>query len=87
MFCEEVAMNFSRFKPRNLGTIFALTLNPEDGLDYTHNLRAKIYNYFLEKDLLVRPIGNVLYTVPPYCIEKDDLSRLHQSILGFLESL
>ena len=33
----------------------------------------KIKNFFLEKGLLLRPLGNVLYIMPPYCILKNEL--------------
>ena len=84
-FTEEVKADFPHLIPRNLGTIAAMTLSPQDGLDYTHPDRALIYRYFLERDLLVRPIGNVLYLVPPYCSEESDLKNLYSEILKFLE--
>jgi adenosylmethionine-8-amino-7-oxononanoate aminotransferase len=84
-FCQKVEESFPHLNPRQLGTIFALTLSPQDGLDYTHPNRSLIYQYFLDKDLLVRPIGNVLYLVPPYCASESDMDRLHSEIITFLE--
>jgi len=86
-FFDQLKAQFSHFLPRITGTVVAVTLQPQDGLDYTHAIRKKIYNYFINKDLLVRPIGNVLYIVPPYCIEIQDLEGLHESIIEFLETL
>jgi adenosylmethionine-8-amino-7-oxononanoate aminotransferase len=86
-FYEKLKRLFPHFLPRVTGTVVAITLNPNDGLDYTHKSRGLIYSYFIERDLLVRPIGNVLYIVPPYCIEIQDLQNLHNSIIEFLESI
>jgi adenosylmethionine-8-amino-7-oxononanoate aminotransferase len=84
-FTEKVKERFPRLNPRTLGTIFALTLSPQDGLDYTHPNRQLIYHYFLERNLLVRPIGNVLYLVPPYCVEREEMENLYLEIWEFLE--
>lgn len=86
-FYEKLKRLFPHFLPRVTGTVVAITLNPNDGVDYTHKSRGLIYSYFIERDLLVRPIGNVLYIVPPYCIEIQDLQNLHNSIIEFLESI
>jgi adenosylmethionine-8-amino-7-oxononanoate aminotransferase len=84
-FAKDLNTKFSLLAPRHLGTIFAITLSPEDGLDYTHNRRKQIYQYFIEKDLLVRPIGNVLYLAPPYCITLEELKNLQSEVRQFLE--
>jgi adenosylmethionine-8-amino-7-oxononanoate aminotransferase len=86
LFFQTLQGRFPQFLPRNLGTVLALTLRPNDGLDYTHSIRKRIYEYFIERNLLVRPIGNVLYLVPPYCIEIEDLVNLQKEVLLFLES-
>ena len=33
-----------------------------------------------ERDLLLRPLGNTAYAMPPYCIEEADLARVHQAL-------
>jgi len=86
-FAEKVNHFFPKVSARCVGTIFALTLQKEDGLDYTHPIRQKIYSYFMERDLLIRPIGNVLYLAPPYCIEMDELKRVHLEVMAFLQSI
>ena len=86
-FFHKLKAEFPLFLPRHLGTVVAITLQPQDGLDYTHSIRSKIYDHFMAQDLLVRPIGNVLYLVPPYCIELKDLKDLHNKIFDFLIEL
>ncbi|HPI11113.1 MAG TPA: adenosylmethionine--8-amino-7-oxononanoate aminotransferase BioA, partial [Catalimonadaceae bacterium] len=87
IFAREVDRRFPKVEARNLGTIFALTLKSDEGLDYTHPLRQRIYSWFLEKDILLRPIGNVMYMVPPYCMESHELENVHSAILEFLEEI
>lgn len=83
---EKIREHFPQTNPRILGTIVALSLEEEGGLSYTHPLRKVIYTYFIERDLLLRPIGNVLYVVPPMCISTEDLHRIYDEIVSFLRS-
>src|SRR5262245_12205152 len=57
---------------RMLGTIAAIEIRADDP-GYLSNLRARLYPHFLEKGILLRPLGNVIYTVPPYAISAVDL--------------
>jgi adenosylmethionine-8-amino-7-oxononanoate aminotransferase len=34
----------------------------------------------LNRDVLLRPLGNVIYILPPYCIEAQDLHRAYDVI-------
>ena len=47
----------------------------------------QIYGFFLEKGCLIRPLGNVLYLNPPYCISEEELDKLHVVLLDFLDSI
>lgn len=69
---------------RSLGTILAIEIRSAQKTEYTNTLREKIYSYFLNKDILLRPLGNVIYLVPPYVITKDDLRKIYQTIREFL---
>jgi adenosylmethionine-8-amino-7-oxononanoate aminotransferase len=35
--------------------------------------------------VLVRPLGNTIYLMPPYCIEEADLDRIYDAIEEVLE--
>ena len=47
----------------------------------------KIKNFFLEKGLLLRPLGNVLYIMPPYCILKNELKYAYKIIYEALKKI
>ena len=71
--------------PRVLGTIFAFELNTERDTSYFNEARHHLYPYFIEKGLLLRPLGNVIYLIPPYIISNEDLSYIYKKILNFLK--
>ncbi len=64
---------------RTKGTIFALDIkDTTDG--YLSGLGPLLYNYFLKNDILLRPIGNTVYILPPYCINESELERIYERI-------
>lgn len=72
---------------RSRGTILALELNTAEGTSYFNTIRLKAYNYFISKGVLMRPLGNIIYVMPPYCISTDDLNYIYDSIQEFLKTL
>jgi adenosylmethionine-8-amino-7-oxononanoate aminotransferase len=52
---------------------------------YFNNLRDDLYNFFLDKGILLRPLGNILYVMPPYCISSEELSYVYLKIEEALE--
>ena len=64
---------------RMLGTIAAIELRADDA-GYLSNLRTRLYPFFLELGILLRPLGNVVYTVPPYVISTRDLHYVYDVI-------
>jgi adenosylmethionine---8-amino-7-oxononanoate aminotransferase len=72
---------------RVLGTVFALDIKTQTNDGYFNSIRNKIYAYFLERGILLRPLGNVLYLVPPYCITNSELDYIYQNISNFLDEL
>lgn len=65
--------------PRMLGTILAIEVGDADGT-YLSELGPSLLRFFQERDLLLRPLGNTLYVMPPYCMPEGDLARLHAAI-------
>ena len=63
---------------RNRGTILALELKSPEGTSYLNQLGKKVSAFFLQKGIIVRPLGNVLYFIPPYCINKPQLDQLEK---------
>ena len=50
-------------------------------------MRPKLYQFFLERGVLLRPLGNVVYVLPPYVVEPEDLHRVYDVITEAVEAL
>lgn len=66
--------------PRQLGTIAALDLKAGDAAGYLNTLAPRLMSFFRERDVLLRPLGNTVYVMPPYCITPDQLARVWDAI-------
>jgi adenosylmethionine-8-amino-7-oxononanoate aminotransferase len=65
--------------PRAVGTIAAVDLNVANA-GYLADIGLALRAFFLERGLLVRPLGNVLYLMPPYCVTEPELDRLYDAM-------
>src|SRR5207244_2697905 len=61
---------------RHIGAIGALELQVEDA-GYLSQVRPRLYEYFLQQGVLLRPLGNVVYVLPPYCITEQELNGVY----------
>lgn len=71
---------------RQIGTIGAIELVAEDP-GYLSAMRPKLYSFFLERGVLLRPLGNVVYVLPPLVIEPNQLHRVYDVIGEAIETL
>ncbi len=69
---------------RNLGTILALEINTEEHTHYLNAASESIASYFLKYHIIVRPLGNIVYLIPPYCITESELESVYRVIENFL---
>ena len=70
---------------RVLGVIFALEIKTESAASYYGNLRNKLYNFFIENGVILRPVGNIVYILPPYVITDEQLEKVYQVVESALE--
>jgi adenosylmethionine-8-amino-7-oxononanoate aminotransferase len=66
------------------GTIIAFELNTEEHSHYLNTASQTITEFFLKRGILIRPLGNVFYIIPPYVITNEELSYIYSSIEEFL---
>ncbi|QKG69994.1 adenosylmethionine--8-amino-7-oxononanoate transaminase [Erythrobacter mangrovi] len=64
---------------RQCGTIAALELGSAEGA-YLSDLGPRLLRRFRERDLLLRPLGNTVYVMPPFCIDDSDLAQIWGAI-------
>ncbi len=70
--------------PRILGTILALDFKTPDA-GYLSGMASQLYSFMLARGFLLRPLGNTVYILPPYCITTQELEGLYDSLEIFLD--
>lgn len=70
---------------RCLGTILALEIGTSGQTSYFNKVRDKIYQYAMNRGILIRPLGNVVYVMPPYVITDEQLDTIYDCLQGILE--
>ena len=70
---------------RVLGVIFALEIQTESTASYYGSLRNKLYNFFIENGIILRPVGNIVYILPPYIITDEQLQKVYEVVEKALE--
>src|SRR5229473_1063301 len=71
---------------RHIGTVAAIELKVPDA-GYLSSLRPRLYEFYLNRGVLLRPLGNIVYILPPYVITPDQLNFVYDVIrdsLGLL---
>jgi adenosylmethionine-8-amino-7-oxononanoate aminotransferase len=71
---------------RHIGAVGAIELKASDP-GYFSTLKPRLYKFFLDKGVLLRPLGNVIYVLPPYVITQQELDHVYDVIEEALESL
>ena len=78
----DASENVSAFgNMRSRGTILAFDFVSPAGTSYFNPLRDRLYDHFIERGVLLRPLGNTLYILPPYCITNDELDIVYDAIM------
>lgn len=65
---------------RHKGTILALELDTTTQTSYFNEARSFLYPLFIEQGVLLRPLGNTIYILPPYCITIEELAFVYSAI-------
>ncbi|MGK6341035.1 adenosylmethionine--8-amino-7-oxononanoate transaminase [Chryseobacterium sp. DT-3] len=71
---------------RQTGTILAFEYKTDQHTSYFNQIGKVLYDEFLKRGIIMRPLGNVMYLVPPYCISAEDLNFIYQNILEVLSA-
>jgi len=64
---------------RRIGTIAAMDVPVPDG-GYLAAIGPRLLKHFGELDVLLRPLGNTVYVMPPYCISDAELDSVYNAI-------
>jgi adenosylmethionine-8-amino-7-oxononanoate aminotransferase len=72
---------------RQRGTILAIELNTAENSSYFNGIQAAAYKFYLSKGIYLRPLGNIVYVMPPYCITAEELQKVYNVIADSIEDL
>lgn len=82
---KQLSQHTSVENPRALGTIGAVDIKGYP--NYFSRTPHKIRSFAIEKNVLIRPLGATLYSVPPYCATADEIDKIYQTIGLILDNL
>ncbi len=69
---------------RQSGTIVAMDV-ASDTPGYLDDIAPRLAAAFRARGVLLRPMGNVIYIMPPYCISEDELGTVYAAIAGVVD--
>lgn len=70
---------------RQIGVILAFDLAVQ--MDRYGDLRNQLYQFFMDKGVFLRPLGNTIYILAPYVIQKEEMQQIYDAILACLEEI
>ena len=86
-FAKKISENPLVKNLRQRGVILAFDIETGQHTSYFNNLRDLIWRFFIERKLLLRPLGNTVYVLPPYCISDEELAKVYNGIEELLDFL
>ncbi len=69
---------------RFLGDLGVLELKAPDA-GYLSGIRERLYSFFIDRGVLLRPLGNVIYVLPPYVIAPEQLHYIYDVLTAAVE--
>ena len=76
---EQLSLLSQVKRPRCLGTMAAFELNAGEN-SYLNPIGKQIQRQCLEQGVYIRPLGNVVYILPPLCITNSELEKCYSAI-------
>lgn len=78
MTAELVEMD-NAINVRQLGCIAAFEVKTDEESGYFNSSRDRFYNMALKNGVLLRPLGNTIYTMPPYTTSNSELDKIQDT--------
>lgn len=69
------------------GCILAIELHSAEVTGYLNTIGEKVASFFHKRGVIMRPLGNVIYFIPPYCITTEEVQKVAACIEEFLDIL
>lgn len=74
-FAAHIGVHPKVREARALGAVLAVDLNVETNRYGT--LRDRLYQFYMDRGVNLRPLGNTVYTIPPYVISPENLQKIY----------
>ena len=72
---------------RNFGTITAANIRTSLPSSYTNPVRDVVMNFCLERGVMIRPLGDLVYILPPYCITYEELLEVYETLIAAIDTV
>lgn len=83
-FLKEITRHPNVLDVRTMGTILAIEVKTSADTSYFNEVRNSLYDFFIARNILLRPLGNIVYVLPPYIITNEELDIIYEAILELL---
>lgn len=84
---EDLASHPRVQRPRLLGTVAAFDLNVEGCSGYLNPAGPTVKRLAMEQGVFLRPLGQVVYLMPPLCITEEQLNQCYAVLRNALDQL
>ena len=84
-FQKKIEKHSKVITARTLGVIFAVEIKSDSEESYYGSMRTKLYNFFIENGVVLRPVGNIVYILPPYIMTDEQLEKVYKTIEEAIE--
>jgi adenosylmethionine-8-amino-7-oxononanoate aminotransferase len=71
---------------RQLGTVLAFEIVSPEGDQYLNSINTQFTKFCLSHGVYLRPLGNTIYVLPPYCITNKQIKKVFGIIEQFLNT-
>ena len=69
---------------RVCGTICAFEIITSSSDSYLNDLSNQFTKFCLKQGVYLRPLGNTIYIMPPYCMTEEQLEKIYKVVIEFL---
>lgn len=85
-FIEQLKENKKVIQPRSLGTILAFEFHSNEK-EYLNKVKEETMEMALQQGVLIRPLGNTVYIMPPYCITPIQLQKVYSALEMIIDKI
>lgn len=83
MYAKELTTLSNKVQVAAMGTILRVEISSEES-SYFNNIKKAAVDYFKKNGIWLRPLGNVLFFNPPYCIKEEELNHCFAVLKNFM---